>query len=374
MVNLYNRFGPPPPREFASACGLTVVVVANTPYLAAPVIDSLPTELPYDLVGRRDILILRHSKRFLQYFHNDLSLEENNKADFVRTIRGLVCTNSNVFLIPVDDSAIRIVNSTFDQLGASCYPIPQSSSFEMLNDKWRFSQYCSKLGVRVPTAIRLTDKAEVDFDYVSATFGLPFVIKPTNKSDSQGLCVVCSKKQLHKEILSNRKYNFSPLIAQTFIPGVDIDISILADRGYIKHFAVQIRNERMLCFVQNEELVKFTEVLVRDLCYTGVIHFDARLHDASQEVFLVEANPRFWGSMGEATLGGLNFVRAGMYAFLGSESADPTTIFDVTVQSVRVRSLLYEIAMGRRSHLQLSQRQRLRIRDAIRSPLHSLSF
>ena len=201
--------------------------------------------------------------------------------------------------------------------------MPDSSSFEMLSDKWRFHQYCSKLGVPVPKAIWLNDKAEIDFDYVGARVGLPFVLKPTNKSDSLGFRVIRSKDQLHKIILSNRKYNFSPLIAQTFIPGVDIDISVLANGGHIKNFAVQIKKENMLCFVQNEKLVKFTEVIIRDLCYTGVIHFDARLHDASGEIVFVEANARFWGSLGEATVCGLNFVRAGIYTRMGFRESRP---------------------------------------------------
>src|SRR6266446_1946093 len=102
-------------------------------------------------------------------------------------------------------------------------------------------------------------------------------------------------------------------------------------RGHIKKFAIQTRKKDGLCFVQNEELIRFAEVIVRELCYTGVIHLDARLHDASQEIFLIEANPRFWGSLAEATSGGLNFVRAGIYTSMGLESADPITISDVCV-------------------------------------------
>lgn len=111
----------------------------------------------------------------------------------------------------------------------------------------------------------------------------------------------------------------------------------------------------MLWFVQNEKLAKFTEAIVRDLCYTGVIHIDARLHHASEEIFLVEANPRFWASLDEATLCRLNFVRAGIYSCMGSESPDPTTISDVGSPSVR--RILAEIAMGRRTYMQLSAQQ-----------------
>ena len=65
-----------------------------------------------------------------------------------------------------------------------------------------------------------------------------------------------------------------------------------------------MRKKDTLCFVQNEELVKLTEVIAREICYTGVIHIDARLHDTSDKIFLIEANPRFWGSLAEATSGG----------------------------------------------------------------------
>ena len=46
VVALYNRHRSPPPAEFASLRSLTVVVVADTPYIASAVIDSLPMELP----------------------------------------------------------------------------------------------------------------------------------------------------------------------------------------------------------------------------------------------------------------------------------------------------------------------------------------
>ena len=338
--------------------------MADTSSIAAAVIDSLPDELTYFLVGPRTIAFLRRSTRCREYFVNDLSLEEQNKTDFVRTIERLGSANSNLFLIPVDDSANRILHATFDRLGANSYPMPDSSSFETLNDKWQFHRHCSKLGVQVPKAIRLKDKAEIDFEYLCATVGLPFVLKPTNKSNSLGVRVIRSKENLRKEILSSRKYDFFPLIAQSFIPGIDIDISALVDRGHVKKLAIQARKKDTLCFVQNEELVKLTEVIVRELCYTGVIHIDARLHDTSEEIFLIEANPRFWGSLAEATSGGLNFVRAGIYASMGLESLDPSTICDVSVPSTG--RILAEIVTFKRSYFRLNQLERLRLQRGVR--------
>jgi hypothetical protein len=357
MDNLYAEFSP--------LCGLICVIIGNTPSIAAAVIDSLPAELSYFLVGPIAVKFLRAPTRCRAYLMNDLSREESSKADFVRTIQLISSAHSNLILIPVDDSANRIVQSTFDRLGPGSYPMPESSSFEMLSDKWRFNQHCSNLGVRVPKTILLNGKAEIDFENVRAAVGLPFVLKPTNKSNSLGVQIIRSKENLQKQILSNRKYDFSPLIAQSFIPGVDIDISAFADRGQIKNFAIQLRKENMLCFVKNEQLLAMAEAVLRDLCYTGVIHIDGRLGDISADIFLIEANPRFWGSLAEATSGGLNFVQAGIYNCMGLAGPDPVTISDVDVPSTR--RILTEIATLRRSYLGLPTQERLRLKRAMHS-------
>jgi hypothetical protein len=115
--------------------------------------------------------------------------------------------------------------------------------------------------------------------------------------------------------------------------------------------------------VGNKELVKLTEVIVRDLCYTGLIHIDARLHGELGEIFLVEANPRFWASLDEATLCGLNFVRAGIYTFMALESPDPPTICDVSSPSMK--RTFAEIATCRQSYMRLPLQQCLRLKHVL---------
>jgi len=350
---------------------LTVVVVAETSSITAAVIDSLPDEISYFLVGPQSIAFLRHAIRCREYFVNDLSLEERNQTEFVRTIQRLGVEKSNLFLIPVDDSANRIVQLTIGRLGAMSYPMPDSRTFEVLNDKWQFHQKCSEIGVRVPKAICLKDKSEIDCEYVRKKVGLPFVLKPTNKSNGLGVKIIGSEKSLSEQILSVRKYDYSPLMAQSFIAGIDIDISALVDRGYIKQFAIQTRKRDALHFVKNDELLEATKIIVRELCYTGVIHIDARL-GTSGKIFLIEANPRFWGSLAEATSGGLNFVRAGIYTSVGLESPDPATICNVSVPSTK--QMLKDILTFKRSYWRLGQLERLRLRRAariyMRSALH----
>jgi hypothetical protein len=142
--------------------------VGDTPSIAAAVIDSLPDGLPYLLVSQT-CPVPSALDKMRGYFVNDLSLGEHDKTDFVLTIERLRSLNSRIFLIPVDDSAYRIVHSTLHRLGVSLYPMPDSGSFE----KWQFHWHFSKLGVRVPKASWLKHKAKIDFERLCSMLGLP---------------------------------------------------------------------------------------------------------------------------------------------------------------------------------------------------------
>jgi hypothetical protein len=348
---------------------LTIIVIADTPFIAGAIIDSLPNKLPYFLVGPRTIAFLRRSTSCLGYFANDLSLSEQNKAEFSKTIQGLNRVSPKIFLIPADDSACRIVGATIGRFGGNAYPMPDRATFETLNDKWQFYFRCRQLGVRVPKTIRFADKTLIDFEHVCTSIGLPFILKPTNKSYSLGVQLINSKAELQKKVLSSLEYQFAPLIAQSFIPGLDIDISALADRGHIQNYAIQIREKGALSFVQNEALFKLTEVIVRKHHYTGVIHIDARIHEKSGEVFLVEANPRFWASLASATSAGLNFVRAGIFTSMGLENLEPITISNVSIPSTG--KVLAEILTFRRNYLRMQPIERLRLKRGMRSYFRS---
>ena len=340
-----------------------IIVIGETPSITAAVVDSLPEELSFLLVGPKRVAFLRHMKRCLGHFDNDLLSTERNRSDFIRAIQQVETGNANSLLVPVDDSANRLLHSV-GKLNIPRFPIPDSRTFEMLNDKWEFYQRCSELGIAMPRTIFLGDKTEIDFGQVCSKVGLPFVLKPTNRADGLGVLVIRSKEDLQSKVLSRQDYNFSPLVAQSFVPGQDIDMSALVDQGRIRHFAIQMRTKQALCFMENADFVTLTKTLVGELSYTGVVHIDARLDSRSGQIFLIEANPRFWGSLAEATAGGLNFVRAGIYTSAGLESPDPTTISSVRVPSLK--KMLAGILTFKGSYSKMTRIDRLRLRHGIR--------
>src|SRR5215831_14661578 len=53
-------------------------------------------------------------------------------------------------VFPSDDASTRMLTALADRLPARCVPLPDLVTFDLLNDKWRFTQYCLGNGIRAP--------------------------------------------------------------------------------------------------------------------------------------------------------------------------------------------------------------------------------
>lgn len=227
---------------------------------------------------------------------------------FVQLVNKVKQEMPHVKLIPVDCEGIRITNRVLERLLVNITPIPDMRTLNMFDDKWQFHRFCMQHGLRVPTTRFIGTKYDIDFDAVKAQLGLPFVIKPTNQAGSLGVQIVGSKAYFEKNILHNPVYQYGPLIAQRFIDGIDIDLSLLSVNGTLSAYAIQQTNGSTTEFLENPYLDNVAEQISRDSAYHGVMHVDARIETATGHVFLIEANPRFWASITASVWCGLNFV------------------------------------------------------------------
>ncbi|MDO9216551.1 MAG: ATP-grasp domain-containing protein, partial [Lacisediminimonas sp.] len=145
---------------------------------------------------------------------------------------------------------------------------------------------------------------------IAEEFSVPFVVKPTNMAGSMGVKIVTSREDFEANILFNPAYDYSSLIVQRYIDGPDIDLSLLADHGKVSAFAIQRVVAARIEFLPNPYL----EMVASNICsqsgYHGLMHIDARIDKRTGNVYLIEANPRYWASLTAAVVCGLNFVAA----------------------------------------------------------------
>ena len=111
----------------------------------------------------------------------------------------------------------------------------------------------------------------------------------------------------------------SPAQVQEFIPGYDLDISLLANRGRIVAWTIHKKasgkqgSRLASCrFVENDALLDIGTRLVPATEFTGLAHIDGRVDERDGSVKLIECNPRVYDSIHFAAFAGVNFIAAGL--------------------------------------------------------------
>lgn len=287
---------------------MSFILVGKRTRLATQVLQSIRSFSDGNCVvmGSKGTLELRWSTLCKQ--HMLVDFESGNDDYFVDSVNQLALDNSKSILIPFDCDGIRLINRVQNRLKINIIPIPDASTLEQFEDKWRFHEFCQKYALPVPPTRWIGEKHNLDFNAVAAEFGLPFVVKPTNLAGSMGVQIVEDEKFYQDKVLNNPEYQFDSLIAQRFIEGVDAGVNLLSIKGQLCAFAIQQPVGRGIDFMPNAALEAIAHKVCHDGQFHGVMNLDVRIEKQTGHVFLIESNPRFWASLTSSVECGLNFV------------------------------------------------------------------
>ncbi len=283
-----------------------VILLGNSARIALPVLQALHCAgyTRCAVLGGADTWGLRWSQLCHQYLRIDLRQDDA----VVQVINRMAQHNPQAILLPFDCEAIRLVNRVQGRLELKSMPVPDLSTLNLFDDKWAFYQFCVAHDLPVPKTRFVGPKSNLVFNALQADLGLPFIVKPTNESGSHGVQVVHSRAELEQKILNNACYQFKPLIAQTYIEGIDMDINLFGVAGQLQAVSVHRPGQSFIDFVPHPKLEEIAEKICRFSHYNGVMNADVRLDKNTGDVFLIESNPRFWATLASTVDCGLNFA------------------------------------------------------------------
>ena len=282
------------------------VLLGNSRRIALPVLQALHSagNTRCALVGSLQTAALRWS--FLCRQHAVINFTQDEAA--VRIINHMAQQNPQAILIPFDCEAIRLVNRVQGRLDIPSIPVPTLATLNMFDDKWTFYRFCLANALPVPKTYFVGPKSDLNFDKIESELGSPFIIKPTNESGSSGVQLVHSQNELEMKIVKNAAYQFTPLIAQRFIEGIDMDINLLAVAGQLRAVSIHKPGKSFIDFMPHPQLEDIANKICTASHYNGVMNVDVRLDTKTGNVFLIESNPRFWATLASTVACGLNFA------------------------------------------------------------------
>lgn len=318
------------------------IVVGKCRRITSAVLQAIRsfTDAKCVMIGGPSTALLRWSA--LCKRHITMELDGSDDEAFAKTVNAIVRHSPHVVLIPADCDAIRLVNRVRERLHVRTTPIPEQATLDMLDNKWRFHEFCRQHELAVPHTRLLQSKHELNYDEAVSDFGVPFVVKPIDQAGSTGVRIIRSKPEFEREILHNCDYDYGTLIVQSYIDGEDIDISLLSLGGRLCAFAIQQNEQSRIVFLADDELEAMAAELCRASAYHGVMHIDARRETATGTMYLIESNPRFWASLTASVWCGLNFVAESIVMGTG-----PKTVRQLTAGTAFTRHPLIRPASWR---------------------------
>ncbi len=221
-------------------------------------------------------------------------------------------------IVPVDVAGALVAARLRPRLpGIPFYPFAEPATLKALDDKWLFQETLARHGLPRPQARLVAGPEE------ARALPLPFVLKPRRGAGGHGVRLLRAEADRDAALAALTPADW-PQVAQDFVPGPDVDVSFLADRGRLVAYAVQMRERGAIEYFDDAGIADFARRLAAATGYTGLAHVDMRYTGPDRrEALPIECNPRFWGSFLHMTGLGTDFLRLGLELAQGRVPASP---------------------------------------------------
>lgn len=256
-------------------------------------------------------------------------------AAFIRRVRQLIDATSANVLLPVTDAAMLALLPRSDLPTETVLPFGPDTAFRALSDKENVWDEARELGLSVPEQRVLRDpectSANVPWEDV--------VVKPARSVVGNRVrrarCSVryATRGDALRAVLESMDPAAFPLLLQERIRGPGVGLFLLrwggATRAVFAHRRLREKPPRGGVSVYREsvtappELVQGSERLLEAYDWTGVAMVEFKVADETHVPYLMEVNPRFWGSLQLAIDAGVDFPRLLVEAALGAPPHSP---------------------------------------------------
>lgn len=240
---------------------------------------------------------------------------EEPEAFVTAVTRAIERYNPLVYLPTGEDTYIAAKYA--DELRATgvLIPVAPYSTIRTLHRKDTIGALASSLGIPIPRTLRPTSVADV-LAFCDEV-GSPVVLKRISSSSARGVSYV-TRDDLAAigRGESNGAHALEGLVAQEFVHGTGYGVSMLFNHGQLRAKFTHKRLKELPASggtsvlrmgVVHPLLEEYAERLLASVEFHGVAMVEFKHDEETGRTWLIEVNPRFWGSLALAIQSGVDF-------------------------------------------------------------------
>lgn len=284
---------------------MNILIGDISSYKAGVICKFLRERYPeFDLYGvdYRAFTKVFHSKYVKKNFV--LSVGQRDLQAYAVEIARLIESADIDVFFPVDSELMENVISNRKLFGTALNYFGPESSYRTLNEKDRLYRLAEELQIKAPRFYRNLDTART-----------PCVIKPSRSSAAKGVRYIADSESLGqaKSGLGDEQN----LVIQEFIAGTGVGYSVFAANGKIMtgyghkrlaEYPTSGGSSVYRATYFNEEMVRIAEKILKATDWSGFAMFEFKL-TPNGEIYLIEVNPRIWGSINQGLQNGINYFK-----------------------------------------------------------------
>lgn len=258
--------------------------------------------------------ILRYSRWVKEVFYLPSSGENADRLEGIKKIlrekRFDVLLPVNVdqidFFVNCDDAELRSLVRVTEQ--------PMAEMFQTACSKTALSAFMEEHEVPHPRTVRF-DPADSEIGERLKRLRLPVITKPAWGGGGSGMKVFEKQDGLLSYLQEEHRPE-NPVIVQEFIQGYDLGSAAFCSEGKVLFLTMQrnmsadqnsFRPSKGLRFFDEPKVRAVVEKLMGALRWSGIAQIDLRVDEVTGELFVLEINPRYWGSVLGSQRMGINF-------------------------------------------------------------------
>lgn len=259
-----------------------------------------------------DIQILTFDYRsFTAYFHSKytqghhiVSNPNLSSEAYILDIKQIIERYNVDLFFPVNSKFLSILLENRDKFGLTLSYFGSNSNYNILNNKNHLQMFLDMQNIRIMP--RHFDSIE------NAT--MPFVFKPEAKSSSAGIVYFFS----HMDYINKAKNIVEKGVFQEYIAGIGIGFSCFCRNGEIVdsyahkrlvEYPISGGSSLYRAPYKDSRLMNIVSEIVKATNWSGFAMFEFKL-TPDNELFLIEVNPRIWGSINQGLVNGINYFEA----------------------------------------------------------------
>ena len=208
-------------------------------------------------------------------------------------------------ILPGDISATRSLIALSRLLDRPCFPLPELSAFDLLNDKWQFYRLCRALGIACPESRLFRDVPSLQS--AVSRFSTRKIAKPLSMDSGTG-CVTLNPRDTFQTWSA---IFYKPILVQNFVGGEDVSAGVFCIAGEIRAFVAYRYHHQTHTTFFEQSIFEDISRLARHLELDGVFNFDMRWATDGR-IYFLECNPRFFIKLAMSMIAGINFVALGL--------------------------------------------------------------